>query len=150
MAREVVDPEGVTWEVGRQWVPRRLRIGRPDWRDIGEPGGLDGWDEPAGLVGALAVVAFAMVVFLVIFPVVAIALEVVLLLILLLAAVVGRVVLRRPWTVRAAGANGWRVRSWKVVGWRASGALVDEVAAALERGHELPSGSEALDDPVVA
>lgn len=113
--------------------------GLAGFAEPGFGGPVDFAQGPAVVLGALAVVAAAMVLFLVIFPIVAIALEIVLLLILLLAAIVGRVVLRRPWTVQAVSAGDRpQILSWSVVGWRASRRQIDAIATALEAGTAVP------------
>lgn len=66
-------------------MPARVRFRDWDWREAG-PG-----DFADAELGGLAVIAVAMVVFLVIWPIVAIALELILLVLICLAGVAGRV-----------------------------------------------------------
>ena len=144
MARTVTDAYGERWRVGRQWAPWRPRLRGPgekndgsSWFDV--PGFGDVDDFAAGIVIALLAVVMLAIAFLVVWPLVAIALEIVLIALGALVATVGRVLLRKPWTVRAVAENG-RERKWKVVGWGPSGRLVDEIAAAIEHGTTLPGG----------
>ncbi|HEX8083668.1 MAG TPA: hypothetical protein VF529_05205 [Solirubrobacteraceae bacterium] len=103
-----------------------------DWRDW-----LDGGGSDLGVVDGVAALAVVMVLLLVVLPLLAVALEIVIALVLVLAGLIGRILLRRPWTVRAESRE--RRLDWRVVGWRESGLLVDEVAAALEHGTALPA-----------
>jgi hypothetical protein len=141
----VVTPERIRWRVGRRWLPFRVRLRGGDWRDFGPTDLTDAaiFESPAGILAGLAVVATAMLLFLVVWPVVAVALELVIIVFVLLLAVTGRVVLRRPWTVYAASVTGEATRehTWSVVGWRSSGRLIQQVKDALERGTELPVGA---------
>lgn len=69
-----------------------------------------------------------------------IAIELVVLLVIAAAGIVGRLLFRRPWTVRAR--NSDRQLEWKVRGWRASGDIVDEVARRIVAGDD-PSQLES-------
>lgn len=131
-------PDRREWRVGRQWVPFRVRLHR-DRSDVDFPSDLFDVDifDDSGILAGLAIVASAVLLFLVIWPVIAIALEIVVLILVVLGGLAARVVLRRPWTVRAESRRGGG-RTWRVVGWRASGALIEEVARALEEGRALP------------
>jgi hypothetical protein len=138
MARTVMDPDLHEWRVGREWLPFRVRVPRGrDSADLLDFPDLGFFDDAGGILAALTALASVVVLFLVIWPVIAIAAELVLVVLLVLAGVAGRVVLRRPWTVRAVSRSGGG-RRWQVVGWRASGALIDEVAASLQEGRGLP------------
>ena len=143
MARSVVARDGVHWRVGRQWLPFRVRLRRDDWRDAApsDLGDLAVFDSPGGLVAGVVAIAAVILLLLVIWPIVAIALELVLVALILIGVVVGRVILRRPWTVVARSDR--EQRTWSVVGWRRSGRMIDAVAGALERGGELPPGATA-------
>ena len=63
--------------------------------------------------------------------------ELVVLVVLFFAGIAGRLLFRKPWTVRAR-AGGRTLHRWQVVGFRNSGELRDEVAAALSSGRALP------------
>ena len=134
-----MDPSGQEWKVGRQWMPRRVRI-RPD-RDIADLSDLLLFDDLGGFaIGIVIAVALLLFVF-VLFPIVAIALELILLAVLLLAGLFARLVLRKPWHVLAR--TGEAAYRWPVKGWRASGERVDQVADALAAGS-MPPGAELL------
>jgi hypothetical protein len=138
----VVDaPNGRTWRVGREWLPRR-RVRVP--RGRGDRGLLD-WLDPStlvddfsagGILAGIAVVLALVIALFVVWPIVAIAIEVVLLVVLFLAGLAGRVVLRRPWRVVARTGPPWREVTHDVVGWRASGEAIDAMAAAIAAGRE--------------
>lgn len=73
-------------------------------------------------------------------PLVALTIELIVLVVLCFAGLVGRVLFRKPWTVRAR-ADGRTRHRWHVVGFRNSGEVRDEVAAALSGGRALPPAS---------
>ena len=152
----MVAPDGRVWTVGRRWVGDRPRLRNRD-RDSDLDLGGDAADAtsfwgdflsfddigPGAILAGLAVAIAAAVLFLAVWPLVAIAIEIVILLILLVAGVVGRVLLRRPWTVEARAGNR-RVR-WEVPGWRASGELVEQVARRIVAGeapHRVELGNQ--------
>ena len=90
----------------------------------------------------------------VIFPLIVLGLELMLLLVLLLGGLTGRLLFRRPWTVRARAADG-RIMRWHVRGFRRSGGVRNEIAAALAAGQGEPvlAGATRLPDagtPAVA
>ena len=68
-------------------------------------------------------------------PIVIFAVEVVILAVLAAAGLVGRVILRRPWTVVARSDRG-EVRQWRVKGWGEARAAVDDVAREIGAGIE--------------
>jgi len=145
VARKVTDPHGVRWHVGRQWAPWRVRV-RPERPDWGDGGGGGDWlgplDDAAGILVGLGILVAVALAFLVIWPIVALAVELVIVLVGVLVTVVGRLVLRKPWTVVARARGGRNHRHvWSVAGWRASGELVDGAAEALRLGHDLPEGA---------
>lgn len=138
-AKPVVDPEGRTWKVRRRWLHRSV-----SWR--GPKGGraldlIDGAD----LVGAgaelpvVGVVLFAIGALLIgvlavvfVIPALIFALELLLVLVAVVVGVLSRVLFKRPWTVEARLKGTYDRREWKVTGWRASGDLLDSVAARLQ------------------
>jgi hypothetical protein len=145
MARKVTAPDGTRWRVGRQWAPWRVKIRpeRPDWTQRGDGGGGDWFaiDDAGAVLVALGILVVLALVFLVAWPLVALALEIVLVGLGVLVTAAGRVVLRRPWTVRAeVRGRSDHHHVWTVTGWKASGALVDAAAGALATGGELPEG----------
>jgi hypothetical protein len=137
----VTAPDGSEWTVGIRWLPRRPKwwswgFGwkrRPrrtpsDWSD-----GFDVLDE-GGIIVLVVLVAVLFAWFFV-FPVLVFVLALLLLLLIAGVAVAARVLLRRPWTVRAT--SGDEELTWPVVGWHASLDRVDHVAARLQRGLPL-------------
>ena len=151
MSRSVVAPDRVRWQVGRQWLPFRVSLRGGDWREWTDAdlSGLDFFDSPSGFLAGLAIIATAMLLFLVVWPVVAIALELVLVALILVVAVAGRVLSRRPWTIfaRSEMTEATREHTWQVVGWRPSARLSESVVEALESGAELPAGMSTAGPP---
>jgi hypothetical protein len=141
--RRVTDPNGREWKVGRQWMPKRVRVRRRDLDsgDTSDPSGafdfadlfsLD--DAGAGIVIGLGLVVLVGFVLVVVFPIVAVTIELVLLLVLFVAGLVGRIVFKRPWHVIARSDD--RELRFPVKGWRESGERVEDVADALAAGRE--------------
>ena len=157
MARAVESPDGERWKVGRQWAPWRPRLRRRRRNDAEDAAGegiggtIEGIfaadDLFAGLlIGVLGFVVFVLA-FVVVWPVIAIAAEIIIVVLGVLGATVGRVVLRRPWVIRAHVPGTYQERAWRVKGWRASRQMIDAVSSALERGLPLPpprAGDDAL------
>ena len=144
--RTVTAPDGSTWHVGRQWMPWKPRHRGPDV-DAGDMGGIGdlGGDDIVGIViGLLVVVAIVFLLFTVVIPLVALAVEIILLVIMLLWGIGTRVLLRRPWTVRAREKDGTRELVYKAKGFARAGRVRDEVAGALARGEAAPRPAEAL------
>ena len=173
-ARTVTAPDGTRWKVGRLWLPerslrwrrwRRRKNRRGDSGDvlvdgvIHSPGGGGGGGGFFSSVGDDIAVAFALIlavgVFIllflliatVIFPLIVLGLELMLLLVLLLGGLTGRLLFRRPWTVRARAADG-RIMRWHVRGFRRSGSVRNEIATALAAGQGEPvlAGATRLPD----
>jgi hypothetical protein len=156
----VRDPAGGEWDVGRHWIGRHLveaprRARRRSSRALawqrrrlkGGGEGLDVLDGAAGLdaeaaIGCLVVLALiaALFVLLLIGPwlglVVLGLVEVIVVAVLATAIFMWRILLRRPWQVRANGPGGVVV-GWRVVGWRRSGEVVRDAADAVTRGGDL-------------
>lgn len=152
---KVTAPDGTRWKVGRQWWPDRgkdLEAGDPGVVDIptggGGGSGGDGWfpdlggaDELVVILAVIGVVLLAILFFTtVVIPVIAFTIELVVVLVVFFAGLAGRLLFRRPWTVRARAATQ-NTRKWQVVGFRNSGELRDEIAEALRSGRELPAVS---------
>jgi hypothetical protein len=144
--RTVTAPDGSAWHVGRQWMPWKPRQRGPDV----DPGGMGGIGDLGGddivgiIVGLLVLVTIVFLVFTVVIPLVALAVEIILLLILVVWGIGTRVVLRRPWTIRARRQDGARELVYKAKGFLRSGRVRDEVAEALARGEATPRPAEAL------
>jgi hypothetical protein len=97
------------------------------------------------LAVALVVIAVALVAFgvVVLVPLLLAVLDLLLLGIVAALGLVGRLVLRRPWTIEARSDDG-TVLTWNVVGWRASRERRDEVAALLASGVVPPDATLTL------
>jgi hypothetical protein len=156
----VTDPSGREWDVGIQWIGRRLadapaNVRRRSARTLawqrrqlkggrvldGADVGLDGCfdDFAAGLVVVVAVVV-VLGLLLALGPwlgLVVLGLVEVLVLALLAVLVFStRVTFRRPWRIRAQGPGGVVV-GWRVVGWRRAREVERDVADAVRRGGDL-------------
>ena len=77
-------------------------------------------------------------------PLVALAVEIILLVLMLVWGIGTRVVLRRPWTIRAREKDGARELVYKAKGFQRAGRVRDEVAEAIARGEATPRPAEAL------
>jgi hypothetical protein len=155
-AKRVTAPDGNAWQVGRQWVPTKPTLWRPKKREQPPPDrrgrntggslfpGLDTFDE--GFVIMLALIAVVIVVILlvtVVFPILVLGIEVLIVIVLVVGGIAGRLVFRKPWTVRARATDG-RELTWRASGFRRSGRVRDDAAAAaLALGHTQIHPSEA-------
>jgi hypothetical protein len=148
--RTVTAPDGTTWHVARQWWPRKLRFRGRRRRGTGDGdgwlSGLDlggGADDVLGLLVAIFVIIVVVaLLFMVVFPLLVLGVELILVLLLFFWGVTARLVLRRPWTIRARA--GERELHWQATGFRRSGRVRDEASAALARGEAQPHPPEAL------
>jgi hypothetical protein len=146
----VTDPHGRAWTVGIRWLPRRPRWlgwGRPRRRQQRADARNDGsaWYDDAfpaleflddSLAGLAAVVALALLIFVIWFafiPIAVLVLDILFVVVLTIGGVAARVLFRRPWVIEASS-EGERVR-WPVVGFGASRASVREAAEALAAGR---------------
>jgi hypothetical protein len=125
MIGPIVDPDGRTWTVRRQWVPRLgpetlwgrfHRRFRQTFRATGKVAESD-W--PDAFLEGLVIGVVLLLALLLGVPFLVALLDVALLLLLAGLALLARVLLRRPWIIQARAADG-TVRSWRVTGWRAS------------------------------
>lgn len=143
---EAKAPDGTQWRVRRQWTSRPARL---HWRKP-KVNGERWWDSLDFLsfaddlfVGlAVSVVIGIVVVLTVLFvwPLLALGIELLIVLLFLISGVIGRVIFRRPWTIRAIPVQSPEpAREWKVVGWLDSRRLMREIAAGLENGTALPA-----------
>src|SRR5688500_4733473 len=122
MRDSVVAPDGRTWRVQRQWVPRlgqetlwgrfhrRFRQTIRKVGDVGDPGCLEVFGE--GLLIGLLILAFVLLGF----PVLTALLDIALLILLAALALLARLLLRRPWIVEATADDGTSL-TWRVSGW---------------------------------
>ena len=142
--RRVMAPDGVEWQVGRRWLTRRPKLGRPRQGKIaadtaynlgsGLPD-LGNLDFGEGLLLTVAAVA----VLLILIPVLFFGLELIILGVLLAAGVIARTVLRQAWVVEARSTDpltAGRRLEWRVRGWRKSGRLIAQVTSDLTAGRE--------------
>ncbi len=157
-AKRVTAPDGTTWRVGRRWLPddaQKLRR-RPDEQDSGGDVAGEGrlsdfelGDVSDGLVlalGFLLIVLTVLFVTSVVFPLLVLGAELLVIAALVVAGVTGRLVLRKPWTVRARSEYG-RELTWRAKGFRRSGRVRDEAAAALATGRTDIRPAEAFERP---
>lgn len=144
----VFDPSHTEWAVRVVWAPRHRalvrRIGA--WRrrteaDAGSRsgGGSGNWfDFPADdfffwiFVAVLAILVAALLLWWVVIPLLLLLLDGLIVFLLLLVGVSARLVLRRPWTVEAAG-EGY-THAVEVIGWRRALRARDGIANGLQTG----------------
>ena len=144
MTRTVTAPDGTEWRVARQWWPWKPKRRDIDGPDTGNVPDLGGADDILGIVVAVSVgLILIVLLFTVIIPIIALGLELIALLIVFFWGIGSRLILRRPWTIRARAKDG-RTLEWKAKGFLRSGRVRDEAAAALERGEAAPRPPEAL------
>ncbi|UMG93328.1 hypothetical protein [Nocardioides sp. TF02-7] len=135
---KVRSPDGRTWRVSRRWVPWRRRL----------KGALDSApDLPSGLgddpVSAIIGLVFLVILLPFLLLVLVAGLELLVLLVVMPFAVGARIVLGRHWYVEVR--RGWTPYLEEEAGdWQASGVLIHDLAARLERGDvPEPNLSEA-------
>ena len=145
MRDAVLAPDGRTWRVRRQWVPRlgqetlwgrfRRRFGRTFRRTAD----LADFDPGCGeaIVEGLVVLVVVLVAIFVGIPFLIALLDVRLLLLLAVLALLARLLLRRPWIVEASADDG-RSITWRVRGWAESGRRCAEIEERLRAGLDLP------------
>jgi hypothetical protein len=136
----VTDPDGVEWEVSRQWLHVRRWWDRDGDGTYADTSFLPDFDDDLGIVGVLAVLALVVLLLLG-------GWVLLLALAALLVAIGGlglRIVFRRPWLVRARSDRG--ELEWRVRGALGSRRAIHEVARALERGDRsvVPSGADRV------
>ena len=134
--RVVTAPDGTRWQVRRRWLERprrrfvRLSPRRPKgdalldaaW-SVPDPSSLlDAADDPfTGIALMVGAVLLAALVAFVLLPLLGLALELAVPLVLLWSGLLGRVFLRRPWTIEAVAVEEPARRvAFAVVGWRRS------------------------------
>lgn len=128
-------PDGDQWQVRRRWLDRpvpKIRRSLPNARDeVALESGLETLSAGVGDSIPLAIgvaIGVALLVFFLL-PLIGVALEIVLLLMLLSSGIIGRVLLRRPWTVEAVNLNHpQQSAGFAVEGWQRSSRAIDELA----------------------
>ena len=140
----VVTPDGAEWTVGRRWMTRHVRRSWASRREAGSelltgasfPGGDWAGD---GLEGAVVIIAGLAVLALVLVPLLLFGVELIIVGFVLAASLLGRILLRRPWTVEARivrPAGSGRQLEWRVPGWRRSGKVIEEITQDLAAGRD--------------
>jgi hypothetical protein len=130
----VTSPGGDRWQVRRRWLDRPVPKIR---RSLGETN--DSWALEGGLEAFLAgvgesipvaigaAIAVALLVFFLL-PLIGVALELTILIALLSSGIVGRVLLRRPWTIEAINLDApQQSTTFAVKGWQGSRRAIDEL-----------------------
>jgi hypothetical protein len=148
-AKRVTAPDGTVWQVGRRWLPEKPTLWRPKRRHADDGGGWlsdvgigDVDDAIAIVIAVIGVIILFFLLTTVVFPIIVLGIEIVIVVVLLVAGLAGRLVFRRPWTIRARAADG-RELTWRAAGFRRSGRVRDDAAAALALGHTQIQPSEA-------
>jgi len=84
----------------------------------------------------VAIMVITLIVFVVV-PLLLFGIELIILGLVVAAGIIGRVLLRRPWLIRARSIGPPRQEmAWKVSGWRHSADAIDEIASAFTSGIE--------------
>lgn len=125
------DPQGRKWKVRRRWTPWRRRIREVDPLDALSMPSLPGGDDPISLI--LSVLALVVLIPVLILAAIALV-EVLLLLLLIPIVLLARIALRKPWIVEVLGPDR-HYYTESVQGFAASGAHVQQIAAAIEAGQ---------------
>ena len=95
--------------------------------------------DPQDLVATLAIVLGAVVVAVIVIPLLLFGIELIVLGLVVAGGILGRGLLGRPWIVEARPVGtSVPAYTWRVGGWRRSARLVDQIAAALSAGLDLP------------
>jgi hypothetical protein len=137
-SQTLTSPDGDQWQVRRRWldrpVPKIRRSMKGANEEVALEGGLEalftGLGESIPLAIGAAIVVALLALFLL--PLIGIALEIAILIALLSSGIVGRVLLRRPWTIEAVDlTHPQRSAAFAVKGWRRSGDAIDELARAI-------------------
>jgi hypothetical protein len=133
-SQTLTSPDGDQWQVKRRWldhpVPKIRRSMRGMNDEIAVEGGLEALASGIGdsipvAIGVAIVVALFVLILL---PLIGIAIEIAILVALLSSGIVGRVLLRRPWTVEAVNLDHpQQSAAFGVKGWRRSSGAIDEL-----------------------
>jgi hypothetical protein len=137
-SQALTSPDGDQWQVRRRWLDRpvpkiRRSLGKAD-DQLAVEGGLEtlfsGMGDSIPLAIGAAIVVALLVLFLL--PLIGIALEIAILIALLSSGIVGRVLLRRPWTIEAINLDHpQRSAAFAVKGWRRSSQTIDELTTTI-------------------
>jgi hypothetical protein len=126
--------------VRRRWLDRPLPDLRRRFREYREEGTSDGpldafvvIDFADSVWAGVVLAALVALVAFVLLPLAGVALELILLIALLGSGLVGRVVLRRPWSVEVVHlGTGERSAAYAVKGWKRSSRAMAEISSAIE------------------
>ncbi|HEY6551663.1 MAG TPA: hypothetical protein VIY71_10740 [Solirubrobacterales bacterium] len=139
----VSSPDGDQWQVRRRWLDRPLPKIRRALQNTNDESaleaalesGLKALSAPAdedSIPLAIGVAVAVALLVLILLPLIGVALEIAVLLVLLISGIVGRVLLRRPWTIEAVNLNHpQRSAAFAVKGWRRSTHAIDELATTI-------------------
>jgi hypothetical protein len=138
--RQATAPDGTRWRVRRRWLDRPLPDLRKRFNEYRRENSGDllfdaswGVDFGDSVWASLALAFFVAILVVVLLPLIGLALELILVVLLLGSGLVGRLLLRRPWSIEAQDLGGeQRPASYAVKGWGRSGRAVEEIATAIE------------------
>jgi hypothetical protein len=131
----VRDPEGRQWRVRRRW----LTIRRPKWHgkdrpDLDALDVIDLGDDPISLViGVVLLLGGGLLIALFLLPLLLFLGELLLVVLLALLGILGRLLLRRPWTIEAR--CGQAVVRTEVPGWQAGSREIARLARDVRMGR---------------
>jgi hypothetical protein len=132
MSHTLTSPDGDQWQVRRRWLDRPVPRIRRSLGKVNDEVALESGLEASSVGDSIPLavgiaVAVALLVF-ILLPLIGVALEIVLLLMLLSSGIVGRVLLRRPWTIEAINlVHPQRSAAFAVKGWQRSTRAIDEL-----------------------
>jgi hypothetical protein len=137
-ASTAISPDGDRWQVRRRWLDRPAPKIRRSMGEAKEGTALESSFEAFSGAAAesipLAIGAAIVVALLVFFllPLIGIALELAILIALLSSGLVGRLLLRRPWTIEAVNLDRPQQSvAFAVKGWRRSRRALDELTTTI-------------------
>lgn len=130
----VRDPQGRQWRVRRRWLTiRRPKWHRKDGPDLDVLDVLDLGDDPISLaIGVLLLIGAGALLGIFLLPLVLFLGELLLLVPLAALGILGRLLLRRPWTIEAR--HGPTVVRTQVVGWHDSTREIARLASQVRLG----------------
>ncbi len=136
----MTSPDGARWRVRRRWLDRPLPDVRRRFREYREDGTGEGLFESFWFVdfgdsvwASIALSVLIALIAIVLLPLIGLAFELILVILVLGSGLVGRFVLRRPWTIEAENLDAAeRSASYAVKGWQRSGRAAAEITAAIE------------------
>jgi hypothetical protein len=126
---------------------RKVRLGKPRSGEAPEAAVMLPDIGSVDDIGAAVVVFVAIaVIALVAIPLLLFGIELIVLGLVIAAGIIGRTLFGRPWVIQAIPVDGdAQVLAWRVCGWRRSGHAIEEIAAALNAGHDpMPSEAEQI------